>query len=91
LSVGMDVSAEVGLSMTERMGGAEVCELLEEMEGYTPLSGVWDARYAKGVGAADVADDGFVVGECDHVAGGNDVVDAYERGAVSVWHHGYRI
>ena len=63
----MDVSAEVGLGMTERVCGAEFCELLEEMEGYTPLSGVWDARYTKCIGAADITDDGFVVGECDNV------------------------
>jgi hypothetical protein len=80
----MDIAAVAGLGMMERVGGAELCELLEEMEGYTPLPGVRDARYAKCVSAADVTDDGFVVGECDHVAGGNDVVDAYERGRCGI-------
>ena len=40
---------------------------------------------------SDVADDGFMVGECDDMAGGNDVVYAYEGCAVSVGCHRERV
>ena len=43
-------------------------------------------RYAECVCAA-VADDGFMVGECNDMAGGNDVVYAYEGCAVLVGYH----
>ena len=57
------------------------------MEWYAPFPGGWDAGYAECVCAADVADDGFVVGECNDMAGGNDVVYADESCAVSVGYH----
>ena len=54
------------------------------MKGYPPFSRVRDAWYSESVGAADVADDGFVVREGDDVSGGDDVVYAYEGGSVAV-------
>ena len=54
------------------------------MKGYSPFFGIGDAWYSEGVGAADVADDGFVVREGDDVSGGDDVVYAYEGGPVAV-------
>ena len=65
-------------------GGAKVCELLKDVERYTPLSGFRDAGYAECVRAGDVADYGFVVGECDDMAGGYDVVYTYKSCAVSI-------
>jgi len=91
LSIGMHVSSGIHLSVMKRVGGAKLRELLEEVEGYTPLSGFRDTRYAEGVSAADVADDGFMVSECDHVAGRNYIVDAYEGRAVTIWYDGQRI
>ena len=91
LSIGMHVSSGIHLSVMKRVGGAKLRELLKEVEGYTPLSGFRDARYAEGVSAADVADDGFMVGKCYHVAGRNDVVDAYECCTVTIWYNGQRI
>ena len=91
LSMGMHVSSGIHLGVMKRVGGAKLRELLKEVEGYTPLSGFRDTRYAEGVSAADVADDGFVVSECDHVAGRDDVVDAYEGRAVTIWYDGQRI
>ena len=57
------------------------------MKGHPPLSGVRYTGNAECVCAADVADDGFVVGECNDMAGGNDVVYADESCAVSVGYH----
>ena len=54
------------------------------MERYPPFSRVWDAWYSECVGAANVADDGFVVREGDDVSGGDDVVYANEGGPVAV-------
>ena len=51
---------------------------------YSPFSRVRDAWYSECVGAADVADDGFLVREDDDVSGGDDVVDAYEGSPIAV-------
>ena len=91
LSIGSHVSSGIHLGVVKRVGGAKLRELLKEVEGYTPLSGVRDARYAKCVSAADVADDGFMVSKCDHVAGRNYVVDAYEGCTVTIWYDGERV
>ena len=66
------------------VGGVKVCELLKEVERYTPNSGFQDAGYAECVRAGDVADYGFVVGECDDMAGEYDVVYTYKGCAVSI-------
>ena len=91
MSVGNYFAPVVRLGVVKRMGGAKVCELLEEMQWYTPLSGFRDTGYAECVCAGDIADDGFVVGECDNVAGGNDVVHTDECCAVSIWYYGERV
>ena len=58
--------------------------------------GDWSKRISKSikhkaevkcVHAGDVADYGFVVGECDDVAGGYDVMYTYEVCAVSIWYY----
>ncbi len=73
------------LSVVEGMCGAQVGEAFQEVKGYPPFSRVRYAWYSECVGAADVADDGFVVvREGDNVSGGDDVVYAYEGGPVAV-------
>ena len=72
------------LFVVEGVGCAEVCEAVEQVEGYAPFTGFGDTGYAQGVSAADVADDGLVVREGDDVAGGDDVVHADECGAISI-------
>ncbi len=88
MSVGVNFATIVRLGVVKRMGGAKVCELLEEVQGYTPLSGFRDTGYAECVRAGDIADYSFVVGECDNMAGGYDVVYADKGGAVSIWYYG---
>jgi hypothetical protein len=51
---------------------------LKKVKRHPPLSGVRYTGYAECVCAANVADDGFMVGECNDMAGGNDVVYAYD-------------
>ena len=60
---------------------------MKKVKRHPPLSGVRYTGYAECVCAADVADDGFVVGECNDMAGGNDVMYADESCAVSVGYH----
>ena len=62
------------MGVVKRMGDAKVCELLKEVQGYTPLSGFRDTGYAECVHAGDIADYSFKVGECDNMAGEYDVV-----------------
>jgi hypothetical protein len=74
----------ISLVVVERVGGSEVGELLKKVKRRPQLSGFQYTGYTECVCAADVADDGFMIGECDDMAGGNDVVYAYEGCAVSV-------
>ncbi len=60
---------------------------MKKVKRHSPLSGVRYTGYAECVCAADVADEGFVVGECNDMAGGNNVVYADESRAVSVGYH----
>ena len=87
MSVGKAVCTAISLVVVEWVGGSEVGELLEKVKRHPPLSGFRYTGYAECVCAADVADDGPMVGECDDMAGGNDVVYAYEGCAVSVGYH----
>ena len=83
----MSIGGWVGcvyLSVVEGMCGAQVGEAFQEVKGYPPFSRVGYAWYSECVGAADVADDGFVVREGDDVSGGDDVVYANEGGPVAV-------
>ncbi len=88
MSVGVNISAVVRLGVMKRVSGAKVCELLKEVKRYSPLSGFRDTGYAECVRVGDVADYGFMVGECDDMAGGYDVVYTYEGCAVSIWYYG---
>ena len=60
---------------------------MKKVKRHPPLSGVRYTGYAECVCTADVADNGFMVGECNDMAGGNDVVYADESCAISVWYH----
>ena len=88
MSVGVNFATVVRLGVVKRVGGAKVCELLEEVQGYTPLSGFRDTGYAECVRAGDIADYSIVVGRCDNMAGGYDVVYTDKGGAVSIWYYG---
>ena len=81
----------IRLGVVERVGGSEVGELLKKVKRHTPLSGFQYTGYAECISAADVADDGFMVGECDCMAGGNYIMYAYEGCVVSVWYHRERV
>ena len=72
MSIGGWVSC-VYLSVVEGMCGAQVGEAFQEVKGYPPFSIFRYAWYSECVGAADVADDGFVVREGDDMSGGDDV------------------
>ena len=94
MSVGNNFAPIVRLGVVKRVGGAKVCgtrHSLEKVQGYTPLSGLRDTGYAECVRAGDIADYSFVVGECDNVAGGYDVVYADKCGTVSIWYYGERV
>ena len=88
MSIGLDVSAVVRVGVMEGVGGAKVCELLEEVKRDTPLSGVWDTGYAECICAGDVADDSLVVSECNDMAGRYDVMYTYEGCTVSIGDYG---
>ena len=72
--------------MAKWVSGAQVGELLEDVEGDSPFAGVGLAGDGDCVGGVDVGDDGVEVGEGDVVARANDIVDADEGGAESVGH-----
>ena len=57
------------------------------MEGHAPFSGVWDARYAQSIRAADVADDGLTVRECNNMSSCDDVMNADKCCAIAVGDH----
>ena len=61
------------------------------MEWYAPFPGDSYAGYAKCVGAADIADYCFGVGEGDDVPGRDDVVHAHKGCVVTVGDDGERV
>jgi hypothetical protein len=91
LSVVVAVCTAISLVVMERVGVSEVGELLKEVERPPPLSGFRYTGYAECICAADVADDGFMVGECNDMAGKDNVMYAYEGCAVSVGYHRERV
>ena len=92
MSVGMTISAVGRLGLMEWVSSAKIRELLKEVERYTPLSRFRNTGYAEEcVSAGCVADHGFMIGECDDMAGRNNVVHTYEGCAVSVWYRRERV
>ena len=74
----------VRASVAKRVGGAEVCEALEDVEWNTPFAGGGLSRCGKCVGRADVGDDGVMVSESDCVTCGDYVVNTNKSSAEAI-------